>query len=133
MTVRTFCKDPLISIANHKHLLILAAVITLVLGTGLYYIFEDYTLVQCLEWSAQTMTSTGYGNYPAQTVEGSLTSTFMMLWSVPLLLSLITAFIVENLRQSRDAYTHEEQEAMKNDIADIKRMLAERSLVKNDP
>lgn len=96
---REFCKDPLICIANYKWLLLATFLVTILIGAIGYNAFEPVLWYQALEWSAQTVTSTGYGNYPATTMAGSLWSTAVMLWGVPVMLSLVVGFVVDSVRK----------------------------------
>lgn len=96
--------------ANSIKALALVAFLTVVVSATGYAIFEDYAWNQNIEWAIQTMTSVGYGNYPAQTLGGSIWSMIMMLWGVVVILSLIVAVFVEAFRKDPDVLTDEEQD-----------------------
>lgn len=109
MSVGTFVRDPLKSIANHKLLLVLTFFLTLFLGAGVYSTVEDYTFLQSLEWATYMMTSTGLGSYGAQTAFGQIFGCILMLWGTVVVMSLVTAFFVTALKEDPNAFTDEEQ------------------------
>lgn len=98
MSLRTFVRDPLKTIANHKLLLVATFFLTLFVGAGLYSIVEDYTFLQSLEWATYMMTSTGLGSYGAETAFGQVLGIVLMLWGTVVVMSLVTAFFVTALR-----------------------------------
>jgi flagellar basal body-associated protein FliL len=99
---------------------------TIVVFAGIYWMIEDYAFYQCVEWAIQTVTSTGYGNYGATGVAGSVLADILMLWGVFILLGIVTAVIVNILKEDPDHFSHEEQEQIKADLIEIKRLLKER-------
>lgn len=113
LNVKTFCKDPLICIANHKHLLLATFLITILVGAvGIdYFLTAEIPWYQALNWSAQTVTSTGYGNVTLDSAASWNWSTFMMMWGVPVMLSLVVAYIVDSVRKHQtaksEAHIHE--------------------------
>lgn len=113
------CGSFLECMANSIKVLAVIALLTILVGALGYGFFEAYTWHQCIEWSIQTMTSVGYGNYPAQTVGGSLWSSFMMLWGVVVILSLIVAVFVEAFRKDEHKLTDAEQDWTANAIIAI--------------
>ena len=112
MSIKTFARDPLKTIANHKFLLVLVFFSTLFLGAGAYALIEDYTFLQSLEWATYMMTSTGLGSYGAKTALGQVLGVVLMLWGTVVVMSLVTAFFVSALREDPNAFTDEEQKEL---------------------
>jgi hypothetical protein len=98
---------------------------TILLFAGIYWLIEDYAFYQCIEWAIQTLTSTGYGNYGATGVAGSVLADVLMLWGPFVLLAIVTAVVVNLLKEDPDHFSHEEQEQIKNDLIEIKQLLKE--------
>jgi len=105
--------------ANSIKMLLLVAVCTIGTAALGYAIFEDYAWYQNIEWAVQSVTSTGYGNYPAQTIGGSLWSSIVMLWGVIVILSLIVAVFVEAFRKDEHKLTDAEQDWQANALITI--------------
>lgn len=110
MSLRTFVRDPLKTIANHKLLLVATFFLTLFAGAGLYSIVEPYTFLQSLEWATYMMTSTGLGSYGAETAFGQVLGIVLMLWGTVVVMSLVTAFFVSALREDPNVFTEAEQQ-----------------------
>lgn len=113
------CGTFLECMANSIPALILVALITVIVSAAGYVFFEGYTILQSVEWAVQTMTSVGYGNYPAQTVGGSIWSILMMLWGVVVILSLIVAVFVEAFRKDEHKLTDAEQDWVAQSLVKI--------------
>ncbi|ASZ74807.1 cAMP-dependent Kef-type K+ transporter [Mycobacterium phage Phabba] len=94
-----------------------------VAGTLAYSLFEHVTPFESLYWAIVSGSSTGYGDYSPATVGGRVVTIVylvIMLWVVtPVLTARIAAYMIVN----NDAWTDNEQETLKQDIADIKRKL----------
>lgn len=109
MTIRSFLKDPLLTVANHRYLLVASYLASLVAGATIFHFLENRTLVESLYWAVVSGTSTGFGDITPKTEAGMLFTTIYLLWTIPVLASLVTAFIVEHLRQDPNSFTDEEQ------------------------
>lgn len=113
------CTGVIECMANSIKVLAVVAILTILTGALGYSIFEDYTWNQNIEWSIQTLTSVGYGNYPAQTVAGSLWSSVLMLWGVVVILSLVVAVFVEGFRKDEHKMTDAEQDWIAQALIEI--------------
>lgn len=119
--------DALLKIANHPRHLFLTLALTILIGTLVYFALEPYTLTQSLEWAVQSATSVGYGNYTATTTAGSLFSSLYMLWGVGVMLTLLTAFVVNALRVDPNVFTDAEQNEI---LSYVREQRAEKELEK---
>ncbi len=113
------CGGVIECMANSIKVLVVVAVLTILTGALGYSFFEDYAWHQNIEWSIQTLTSVGYGNYPAQTVGGSLWSSVLMLWGVVVILSLVVAVFVEGFRKDEHKMTDAEQDWIAQALIEI--------------
>lgn len=103
----------------------------LLLGSAaLYAISESKTFADSLWWAVVTATTTGYGDMYPITLGGRLVATLLMHLSpmviVPLLIVRFTQLIIEN----KDEFNHEEQEAMKTELKEIRALLEKMSRAK---
>lgn len=110
MTLKAFLKDPLLTIANHKWILLAAYLSSLVIGAFIFSALENRNMVDSIYWAVVSGTSTGFGDVTPHTDAGKLFVAGYLLWTIPVMASLITAFIVEHLRQDPNTFTHAEQE-----------------------
>jgi len=116
--------DHLIRAANSVgELLVIYAGLVVVAAAGFTY-FEGKSFGDALWWSVVTTTTTGYGDISPQTLGGRLMAGFAMLTAILFVLPLLIGRIAMAMIENRDAYTHEEQEAMKAELAAIRAELA---------
>lgn len=108
--MRAFLRDPLLTIANQKRHLVGTYVLTILVGAFGFMLLESRSLVESLYWAVVAGTSTGFGDIAPKTEAGMMFTTAYLLWTIPVLLSLVTAFILDRLRHDPHAFTHEEQE-----------------------
>ena len=123
MTFKTFRQDPLLSIANHRYTLLVTYALTLLAGTVGYWLIEGGTLIQSFYWAVVAGTSTGFGDITPDSELGMIFVALYLLWAIPVMLSLFTAFIVNWLRQDPNTFTDEEQRQILSDLAEIKNAL----------
>jgi len=89
-----------------------------------FALFEGKSFGDALWWSVVTTTTTGYGDISPQTLGGRVMAGFVMLTAILFVLPLLIGRIAMAMIENRDAYTHEEQEAMKAELAAIRAELA---------
>lgn len=105
-------------------LLLLYFGMVLLAGAGFAY-FEQKPFSEALWWAVVTTTTTGYGDLTPLTWPGRLIAAAVMLTSILFVLPLLIGYVATALIQNRDAFTHEEQQAMKADLAAIRAELAQ--------
>ena len=97
----------------------------IILGASgfLFSYFEDKPLFESFWWACVTGLTIGYGDLYPVTVGGKIVAIALMhlvpLFIVPLIVARILMTVIEDKNQ----FSHEEQEALKNDIKEIKRAL----------
>ena len=95
-----------------------------VIAAAGFAFFEGKSFGDALWWSVVTTTTTGYGDISPQTLGGRVMAGFVMLTAILFVLPLLIGRIAMAMIENRDAYTHEEQEAMKAELVAIKAELA---------
>ena len=116
--------DHLIRPANSVgELLAIYAGLVVVAAAGFAY-FEGKSFGDALWWSVVTTTTTGYGDIRPQTLGGRVLAGFVMLMAILFVLPLLIGRIALAMIENRDAYTHEEHEAMKAELVAIRTELA---------
>jgi voltage-gated potassium channel len=104
-------------------LMVLYFGMVLISGLSFAY-FEHKSVSEALWWAVVTTTTTGYGDLTPATWQGRLIAAGVMLTSILFVLPLLIGYIATALIQNRDAWSHEEQEAVKAELAAIRRDLA---------
>lgn len=107
-------------------------VFTLVASALLFAHFEEKPLFESFWWACVTGLTIGYGDlYPA-TVGGKIVA-IVLMHIVPLIIvPLIVTWFLTTVIEDKNQFSHDEQEAIKNDIADIKRALNVERKSEND-
>jgi len=111
-------------VANSPSRLVAAFVITLATSSIIYSIAESADLLNSLYWSIVTATTLGYGDFSPSTTTGKVLTSVLICLMVFLFIPTITANLASKLIVNRDAFTHEEQEQIKDGIEDLRRTLA---------
>lgn len=105
--------------------LILWFLVALAAAIGSYAGFEHVAIWDATWWSWVTGATVGYGDMFPKTVGGRLTAmawmTFMFIWGC-----IFTARLAAHMIVSNDAFTHDEQEEIKDGIREIRELLTER-------
>jgi voltage-gated potassium channel len=110
-------------------LLLIYAGLVVFAAAGFAY-FEGKSFGDALWWSVVTTTTTGYGDISPQTLGGRVMAAFVMLAAILFVLPLLIGRIALAMIENRDAYTHEEQEAMKRELSEIRAELAKLTAAK---
>jgi voltage-gated potassium channel len=123
--------DHVIRVTNSvPELLLIYAVVTVLSATGFAY-FEQKPFMDALWWAVVTTTTTGYGDMYPVTGPGRVIAAITMLTAILFVLPLLIGYIATSMIQNRDAFAHEEQEAMKAELAAIRAELAKLAAAKS--
>jgi voltage-gated potassium channel len=109
-----------------RELLFAYAALVVLAAAGFAY-FEGKSFGDAIWWSVVTTTTTGYGDISPATLGGRIVASFVMLASILFVLPLLIGRIATTMIENTDAYTHDEQEAMKAELAAIRAELAKLS------
>lgn len=109
----------IVRIANSPKQLVALALGLLGISAIFYAIFEGSNILNAIWWSLITATTVGYGDaYPA-TAGGRVVAIFLVVSMVFFFIPMLTASFASKLIVDHDAFTHEEQEEIKNGIREI--------------
>ena len=114
-------------VANSPRLLALFYLSMLVVASALYSIFENKNLADSIWWSIVTASTVGYGDtyptHPAGRVVAGVLITLMVLVVIP----LVTVHFASKLIVDHDAFKHDEQEEIKNNLRRIRELLEQQA------
>lgn len=86
---------------------------------------SKYGIVDSLWWAFTTATTTGYGDMYPVTTTGRAIAIFLMHFGSGFAFPIMTALMSAKLIVDSDAFTHDEQEEMKERLRNIELMLME--------
>ena len=111
-------------LANSPRRLILAYVILIVICSGLYHYFErDASFGDSIWWAVVTASTVGYGDISPSTLPGRVVAGILISVMVLLVIPLITAHFASKLIVDADAFRHEEQEELKQNLRRVRALL----------
>ncbi len=102
-----------VQVVNSPRLLTIFSLAFLFIESGIYALFEKKDFLDSLWWALITATTVGYGDSYPTTTGGRFVAVTLVLGMILFLIPMITASIASKLIVNRDAFTHEEQEEMK--------------------
>jgi voltage-gated potassium channel len=112
--------DLFVRVVNSPRLLTLLSLVFLFIESGIYALFEKKDYLDSLWWALITATTVGYGDSYPSTTGGRFVAVSLVLGMILFLIPMITASIASKLIVNRDAFTHEEQEEMKELLTAIR-------------
>ncbi len=101
--------------------MILGAAVAMGLSAFVGYV-EKWTLPDTIWWMWVTFFTVGYGDLSPHTVTGRMLAMALMLWSWVIAL-LLAGQVAARLIVDSDAWTHDEQEAVKQALTRIEKKL----------
>ncbi len=102
-----------VKIANSPRYLVLSSSLLLLTASAFYKFFEGKSFLDSIWWSLITASTVGYGDTVPQSLGGRTTAVVLVLVMILFLVPMITASFASKLIVDRNAFTHEEQEEMK--------------------
>ncbi|MBB2942412.1 voltage-gated potassium channel [Actinoplanes lutulentus] len=113
-------------LANSPKKLLLAYTILIAVCGSLYNVFEpDTSFGDSIWWAVVTASTVGYGDISPATLPARLMAALLISTMVLLVIPLITAHFASKLIVDTDAFRHEEQEELKANLRECRRLLEE--------
>jgi len=105
---------------NRRIALLSAYLATVYTGAVVTYsITENSDLWDSAWWGMMTLTTVGYGDQYPHTTVGRIMGILLVTSAVFIIIPTLTAFIATRLIVNDDAWTHDEQEQVKDDLKQI--------------
>lgn len=115
--------DRIVRIANSPRELVYLALGLLGVSSVAYSVFEKASLLDSIWWSLITATTVGYGDAYPNSVGGRFTAVCLVISMVFFFIPMLTASFASRLIVNRDAFTHEEQEELKDKLDKVLKRL----------
>jgi voltage-gated potassium channel len=112
-------------LANSPRTLMLSYSILIVTCAVLYRTFEDESFGDSLWWAVVTASTVGYGDISPETWQARVMAALLISLMVLVVVPLITAHFASKLIVDTDAFGHEEQEELKNNLRRVRTLLEE--------
>jgi voltage-gated potassium channel len=115
----------LVYFANSPRTLIMSYALLILVSAVLYSLFEKVNVGDSLWWAVVTASTVGYGDISPDTWQARFIAIVLISTMVLLVIPLITAHFASRLIVDTDAFRHEEQEELKNNLRTVRRLLEE--------
>jgi voltage-gated potassium channel len=115
----------LVYFANSPRTLMLSYALMIVIAAALYSLFERVGVGDSLWWAVVTASTVGYGDISPDTWQARAIAVVLISTMVLLVIPLITAHFASKLIVDTDAFRHDEQEELKNNLRVVRRLLEE--------
>lgn len=112
-------------LANSPRALALSYLVLILVCAVLFTFFEGKSFGEALWWAVVTASTVGYGDISPQSWQGRLMGALLMSLMVLIVVPLITAHFASKLIVDQDAFKHDEQEELKNNLRQVRRLLEE--------
>lgn len=113
-------------LANSPRTLILSYLVLIVVCGAIYsQVEEDVTFGDAVWWGVVTASTVGYGDISPETWQGRVLAGLLISIMVLVVIPLITAHFASRLIVDNDAFRHEEQEELKNNLRRVRVLLEE--------
>jgi voltage-gated potassium channel len=114
----------LVWLANSPRTLMLSYGLLIVVCGLLYRVFErDVTLGDALWWAVVTASTVGYGDISPQSWQARVMAALLISLMILVVIPLITAHFASKLIVDTDAFQHEEQEELKQNLRQTRALL----------
>jgi voltage-gated potassium channel len=116
----------LVWLANSPRTLMLAYLILIAVCGVIYsHVERDVTFGDAVWWAVVTASTVGYGDISPETWQGRAVAGLLISIMVLVVIPLITAHFASKLIVDHDAFRHEEQEELKNNLRRVRTLLEE--------
>jgi voltage-gated potassium channel len=113
----------LVWVANSPRALLGSYFVLLVVGGLLYSVFESKNFGDSVWWAVVTASTVGYGDTYPETGPGRVVAGTLISVMVLLVIPLITAHFASKLIVDQDAFRHDEQEEIKQNLRRIREVV----------
>jgi voltage-gated potassium channel len=115
----------LVYFANSPRTLMMSYALMIIIAAALYSVFEKVGVGDSLWWAVVTASTVGYGDISPDTWQARAIAVVLISTMVLLVIPLITAHFASRLIVDTDAFRHDEQEELKNNLRVVRRLLEE--------
>ena len=111
--------------ANSPRTLMLSYLVLIVVSGVIYSVVEHKSAGDSVWWAVVTASTVGYGDISPTTWQGRTVAALLISTMVLLVIPLITAHFASKLIVDQDAFRHEEQEELKQNLRVVRTLLEE--------